>query len=211
MMPLSWLSLLSLLLSGPVCAGLVPLDNDGMAEVRGQGGADLSVLMRLNQDTNAAFNCSPLIYCRLGVAFNNRNHDGTVTGSSTGKKIWLVFKGIQGTFNLQKLQLDGTDLTYVGKDGGNVAKAAIKLTFDPAQPLLIRNAGFGSLALETDSVANEGAGNTPGYLVDTTYPSASGAFDSGREAGFTGLNMNGNLVMGGTLKVFGCDSNHPRC
>ena len=36
-------------------------------------------------------------------------------------------------------------------------------------------------------------------------------FDNGKEVGFTGLNINGNLALKATLKIFSCDSNHPRC
>ena len=34
---------------------------------------------------------------------------------------------------------------------------------------------------------------------------------SGKETGFLGIEINGNVEMSGTLKIFPCSSNHPRC
>ncbi|MEC7119427.1 MAG: hypothetical protein VXW65_05960 [Pseudomonadota bacterium] len=198
-----WLS--SLFFSCSVFAALEPLENDVLQAVTGQGGADISLELRLNHDGNADFVCAndALEYCRIALAINNRNHDGTPTGSPTGRKQWLVFKGIQGTINIQEIKLDGTDLTY-----GSTVKPAIQLSYDPLKPILIRNFGYQSLAIETDTVANEGAGNVPGYLATGVYGGTG--FDAGREFGFTGLNMHGNLSLAGTIKIFGCDG-HPRC
>ena len=36
-------------------------------------------------------------------------------------------------------------------------------------------------------------------------------YDIGREAGFVGLRMNGNLALQGNIMMFGCDASHPRC
>ena len=136
--------------------------------------------------------------------------------------MWLVFKGIQGTINIQLIKFDGTDIpAYLGKDNTTVTnKTALQLGFDPSKPILIRNLGYQSLSLETDSVINEGSGNIPGYLAKGSGGSGIGAFVNGkyttngfdfdREVGFTGLNINGNISLSGTMKVFGC-TNHPRC
>lgn len=212
------------LMSSSVYAELQPLDNHMLEQVEGQGGADISLQLGLNQDSTYKLNCADLVYCRLGLSLNNRNHDGTITGSATGKKLWLVFKGIQGTINLQKVALDGADLTY-----GSTVKPAIQLTYDPLLPIQIRNFGYQALSIETDTVANEGAGNVPGYLATSTYAYNTGTFDGnnpnypagvkingatgnyGRETGFTGLNMHGNLSLAGTVKIFSCDGTHPRC
>ncbi|MDQ9836130.1 hypothetical protein RFY08_05430, partial [Acinetobacter baumannii] len=35
---------------------------------------------------------------------------GWVENSDSGNKLWLVFKGVQGTLNIQKMGLDGADL-----------------------------------------------------------------------------------------------------
>lgn len=206
-------------------AELQPLDNQDLQQVQAQGGADISWQLTLNQNSSYAFNCANLVYCRLGLSLNNRNLDGTPTGSATGKKLWLVFKGIQGTINLQQVKLDGTDITFNGN-----TQAAIQLSYDPLKPIQIRNFGYQALSIQYDSVANEGALNTPGYLVPLTvadggvYATVStegtaGRFDGydpnnptmGRETGFTGLNMNGNLSLAGTVKIFSCGSSHPRC
>lgn len=74
-----------------------------------------------------------------------------------------------------------------------------------------------------DTVANEGSGNIPGYLAmgsggtgvsaysDGTYTNTTNQFDLGRETGFTGMMMNGNLALQGNLKVFSCDGSMKRC
>lgn len=214
-------------LATSVNAALEPLNNSDLQQVDGQAGADISLELRLNQTTAGVFDatgCADLKFCRLGISVNNRYDDGTqdtyVNGSrvasSTGKKLWLVFKGIQGTINIQQMALDGADLKY-----GNITKPAIQLGFNPLKPIQIRNLGFSALSIETDDQANEGG--TPGYLAMKTggtganaynsgkYTDATNQFDLGRETGFTGLNINGNLSVAGTIKIFSCDSSHPRC
>ena len=224
-----------LVLSNTSHAALEQLDNQALTAVTGQGGADISLQLALNQNSSGVFNCdtNALEYCRLAVSINNRYADGSykdalgmvrdsagnvkvADNGEVGRKQWLVFKGIQGTINIQKIELDGTDLTYNG-----IVKPAIQLSFDPLKPIQFRNVGYQSLSMETDTVANEGAGNVPGYLakgaggagtgayVDGKYTTAG--FDNGRETGFTGLNINGNLSVAGTLKIFSCDAGHPRC
>jgi len=221
-------------------AALEALDNQAMTDVTGQGGADISLQLRLNHDTNANFVCANnrLEYCRIGLSINNRYADGsyrdsagvvrtsagaikTADGGQVGLKQWLVFKGVQGTINIQKIGLDGADLTYTSKALTPITKPAIQLSFDPLKPIQLRNVGFESLSIETDTVANEGAGNLPGYLAkgsggtgatafaDGKYTAAG--FDNGKEVGFTGLKINGNLSVEGTLKIFSCDAGHPRC
>lgn len=209
-------------------AGLEPLTNADLQQIDGQAGADINLDLRLNQTTPGVFDtnlCSALEFCRLGIAVNNRYHDGTqdtydVNGnripSASGKKLWLVFKGIQGSINIQQMALDGKSLTY-----GSITKPAIQLGFDPLKPIQIRNLGFTALSIETDEQANEGG--TPGYLAMGSggsgaraysagkYTDATNKFDFGLETGFTGLNINGNLSVAGTIKMFSCDSTHPRC
>ena len=187
-----------MLLAMPAVA-MEPLADKDLQAVDGQAGADLSLELKLNHDSSDNFFCvnNDLQYCRLAISPNNRNDDGTVTGSATGKKLWLVFKGLQGTINIQYAGLDGVDLPGIGK-----TKAGLALTFDAARPILIRNYGYNALSIETDSVANEGAGNVPGYLKTSTYTTAG--FDNGRETGFTGLMMNGNLAFTGVVKIFSC-------
>lgn len=217
----------SLVFSASVHAGLEPLANSELQQVDGQAGADISLELRLNQTSAGVFDttgCASIQFCRLGVSINNRYHDGTqdtyVNGnrvaSATGKKLWLVFKGIQGTINIQQMALDGADLKY-----GNITKPAIQLGFNPLKPIQIRNLGFSALSIETDDGPNETG--TPGYLAMGSggtganaysagrYTDASNKFDLGRETGFTGLNIHGNLSVAGTIKIFSCDGLHPRC
>ena len=217
----------ALVFSAPLHAALEPLANTDLQQVDGQAGADISLELRLNQTSAGVFDtagCSSIEFCRLGISINNRYDDGSqdtyVSGnrvvSATGKKLWLVFKGIQGTINIQQMKLDGADLKY-----GNIIKPAIQLGFDPLKPIQIRNLGFSALSIETDGGVNETG--TSGYLAMGSggsganaysagrYTDASNKFDLGRETGFTGLNINGNLSVAGTIKIFSCDGSHPRC
>lgn len=227
------LALITLLTSFSTYSGLQSLDNQELEAIQGQAGADLSLNLQLNQTTSGTFDttiCSDLRFCRLGLSLNNRYLKETSPGSGiwvaddvSGNKLWLVFKGIQGTINIQKLGIDGVDLTYVNKSNANFVKPAIQLSYSQNYPILIRNFGYQSLSIERDTVANEGNGNVPGYLVPTTagvgtyvvantfdgkHPTNAGI---GRETGFTGLSMNGNLALQGKIIMFGCDAGHPRC
>lgn len=166
-------------------------------------------------------------FCRLAIALNNRSVDnsGNPLGTNAGKKQWITLKGVQGTINIPKLGIDGVDVTY----GASVTKPALMFSFDPKVPIQIRNLGFQSLAIENDSVANLDADTTPsvsntstrGYLNNTQYSDSDGAFDAnnpyysekvGREKGFLGVNMNTNLSLTGSIKMFSCaGGTHPRC
>lgn len=190
--------------------------------VDGQAGADISLEMRLNQKPDYSFDTdvctsAKFEYCRFAINLNNRN-------DTSGRKLWLVFKQVQGTIKFQEIKLDAVDLASYTGDVTNtpVQKAAIQLGFDATKPILIRNFGYQSLAIEADTVANEGMGNLPGYLAKSSggivgVSEYSGGkytyagFDNGKEVGFTGLNIHGNLALKATLKIFSCDANHPRC
>lgn len=237
------LSLFAVLLMCSPAWAMDSLDDAALSEESGQAGADLTVKVTINHDANDNFVCASndLKYCRMALNLNNRYHDGTQDTydgsgnripSATGRKVWLVLKGWQGTLNIQELKFDGEDVTY-----GTTVKNSLKFGFAPTKPIQIRNFGFNSLSLETDTVANEGAGNTPGYLAEVTgntgtakqsvlgkynytTPVTEGlityntsAFDHGRETGFLGLNMNANLSLTGSIKMFSCSSanGHPRC
>ena len=202
-------------------AQLQTLDNQQLQQVEGQASAaTINWTLSLNQTSPGVFDaatCSDLRFCRFAIASNNRV-------DAAGKKQWLVFKGVQGTIQLQNVQIDGADLVYKDKNLTDQIKAALQITFSASDPIKIRNFGFDALSVQTDTVANEGAGNVPGYLVPTTagtgtYAYNPGTFDGkhpvianmGRETGFTGLVMNGNLAMQGTMKIFSCDQNMSRC
>lgn len=229
-------------------ADLEPLDNLQLQSIQGQAGADISLLMSLNH-TNAyqfddgiggacdksAANNTGLGYCHFALSFNKRFVKNGLavsdpTQANPANRLWLVFKGIQGTINLQKMGLDGVDLVYKtdGTNSFDKIKPAMQFSFDASLPILIRNLGFNALSIEQDNftsyidstgkVVENVTGSTPaqdyGYLKATTYTSATAPnsnYDIGKETGFMGLKMNGNLALQGNIKMFSCDSSHPRC
>lgn len=223
-----------------------PLSDTDLQAVEGQAGADLSLKLSLNHintgtlanpsyqfDTDEA--CKDLAFCHMAISVNKRfvkydpsKPSGFAEDSESGNKLWIVFKGIQGTIDIQKLGLDGVDLIVRGKDGVERIKPAIQLSLDPNKPLLIRNLGFNSVAIEQDNFSSSMSGDnlvvdgstasTPlgdyAYLKSETYNSTNApnsAYDYGREKGFMGMQMNGNLVIQGKMMMFSCDANHPRC
>ena len=157
------------------------------------------------------------------------------TSANKGRKLWLVFKGLQGTINIQKIGLDAIDLQYTAKTGGStITKPVMQFSFDGTNPIQIRNFGFNALSIEQDTGTVlsyydtsgnliEGTTTNPqdyGFLKTGTYsavPQSTGAngttannYDVGREKGFLGLQMNGNLAIDGKVQIFAC-SNHARC
>lgn len=236
---------------GAAQAALETMDNHELQAVNGQAGADLSLELKLNHDASSVFtgpsylqtidgsndatDIANLAFYRLGISVNKRFVQETTAGSGdwskassdSGRKLWLVFKGIQGTLNIQYAGLDGVDLLYNQKGavvangtdaGSQVVKPAIQLSFKADQPILIRNFGYNALSIETDSFVTNSAGvegvGTNGYLKTGVYNSTNAPgsnFDWGRETGFTGLQMNGNLAFQGKVNMFSCDGTHPRC
>lgn len=254
--------LLFLLTASSSKAELQALDNQTLQSIQGQGGADLSFKLSLNHNIlsdsdllagiTPTFNCDParLEYCRLAISVNKRFvQQGSADANdpvwsmaasdpsidNKGRKLWVVFKGLQGTLNIQKLGLDAVDLEYLPKTGtGTVIKPAMQFTFDSSKPIQIRNFGFNALSIEQDtgSVLSyydtngsliEGTSTNPqdyGFLKTGTYievPQSTGAtgttannYDTDREKGFIGLQINGNLAIDGKVQIFAC-SNHARC
>ncbi len=232
------LSIFLLLCSASIAhAGLQALDNHELQAVEAKAGADLSLKLSLNhrlENGKYVFDesaCNNLAYCRLAISVNrrfvdaNNNPISNPTIDNPAHRLWLVFKGIQGTIDIQKLGLDGVDLVY-----GDTIKPAIQLSYQATSPILIRNFGFNALAIEQDDFTSyidtttekvvEGTdpNNPPtngyGYLKNSVYNASNApnsAYDHGKETGFMGLRMNGNLALQGTIKVFGCDGSHPRC
>ena len=209
-------------------AELKPLGNQELQAVEAQSAATINWSLSLNQTSPGVFanaagqycNGTDVKFCRLAMSFNNRT-------TSDGKKQWLVLKGIQGTIGLNNVDIDGVDLLYSSDSNmtgvPDQIKAALQLSIKETSPILIRNFGFNAMSIETDTVANEGSGNIPGYLAmgsggagatayaDGVYTDPTNKFDQGRETGFTGMMMNGNLALQGTLKVFSCDASMKRC
>ena len=224
-----------LLVFGAAHAELQTLDNQQLQQVEGQAGATINWTLSLNQTSPGVFDtttCSDLRFCRFAVSSNNRYDDGSYVSNdgtihkkngdvttATGRKQWLVFKGLQGTIQIQNMDISGDDLQYTADNNDDKIKAALKVSFKKEYPILIRNLGFSALSIETDTVANEGAGNVSGYFNADKYGATAGpdikvtnsVYDQGRETGFTGITMNGNLALQGNLKVFSCDASMKRC
>ena len=225
-----------LLVFGAAHAELQTLDNQQLQQVEGQAGATINWTLSLNQTSPGVFDtttCSDLRFCRFAVSSNNRYDDGSYVSNdgtiykkngdvttATGRKQWLVFKGLQGTIQIQNMDISGDDLKYTADNGTDEKiKAALKVSFKKEYPILIRNLGFDALSIETDTVANEGAGNVSGYFNADKYGATAGpdikvttsVYDQGKETGFTGITMNGNLALQGNLKVFSCDASMKRC
>lgn len=224
--------MLLVLLLGLMTTPLYALDalNDSeLQSIQGQAGADLSLKLSLNQKLDTATGkyvlddalCKDIEYCRLALSVNNRYIKNGQASSTEGNKLWLVFKGIQGTINIQKLGLDGVDLTYKSNGGAEKIKAAMQLSFDASKPIEIRNFGFNALAFGQDKFTSStgtevgsSVASDYGYLQVSKYDATNApgsTYDHGRETGFMGVQMNGNLAMQGKVMVFGCDATHPRC
>lgn len=231
-----------LVLFGTAHAELQTLDNQQLQQVEGQAGATINWTLSLNQTSPGVFDtttCSDLRFCRFAVSLNNRYHDGsyvsndgkihnadgTVITTATGRKQWLVFKGLQGTIQIQNMDISGDDLHYTADNNDDKIKAALKVSFKKEYPILIRNLGFSALSIETDTCTeadgncSTGSTNTPGYFNADKYGATAGTnikvttsvYDQGKETGFTGITMNGNLALQGNLKVFSCDASMKRC
>ena len=205
-------------------AELKPLANQELQAVEAQSAATINWSLSLNQTSPGVFanaageycNGTDVKFCRLAMSLNNRT-------TLDGRKQWLVLKGIQGTIGLNNVDIDGVDLLYKDDANADRIKAALQLSIKETSPILIRNFGFNAMSIETDTVANEGSGNIPGYLAmgsggtdasayaNGVYTDTTNKFDQGRETGFTGMMMNGNLALQGTLKVFSCDASMKRC
>ncbi|KGT48369.1 MULTISPECIES: hypothetical protein [Acinetobacter] len=210
-------------------AGLETLDSAEMTKIAGQGGAELSWTLSLNHlyatdlskqkisevdslgNVERAFYVldpeacgANKVFCRLAFAPNNHLDD-------EGNKKWLVFKGIQGTLQIDKFSIDGTTII----NAASKPQTAMQIRFEDAYPLKIRNLGFNTVSIETGTGEGEleGYANTPTYqtynqkVIDangniTTTSVEVPSFDKGTEKGFLGLNIHGNLHLDGTLKIF---------
>ncbi|MCP5775560.1 hypothetical protein NL389_37630, partial [Klebsiella pneumoniae] len=83
-----------------------------------------------------------------------------------GNKKWLVFKGIQGTIQIDKFSIDGTTII----NHRNEPQTAMQITFYDHQPLKIRNLGFNTVSIETGT----GAGALEGYANTGVYSTYTG-------------------------------------
>lgn len=225
--------IIGMMVIAPAYAGMQELDSEALSAIEGQGGADLSLVLRLNQKlsdgsiatangtttgsgsysngstlandntkfTTQTLDCTNRAYCRLAAALNNR-----VDGS--GNPQWLVMKGWQGYINVPKIGMDAVDLFKNGVDTAGGVQAAFRVSLTETFPILIRHLGFESLSIETDNTTRKGylaldAGGSGSGAFDAGKYTAAG-FDNGREVGFTGLDMHGNLNMNNQLLIFSC-------
>lgn len=204
---------LALLASNLTNASLMPIENSELATMSGQGGADISIDMKLNVDASGKYTCAngKDEFCRFALIPNNR-------GATIDTRKWLVFKGIHGAINIQQLGLDGADITYLNDSSASVSRAALKVTFDPTKPILIKNFGYDSLSIELGTTTQEGYLNTGRYASSATFDGRDPVYDGasinanvGREVGFMGMNINAALAINGSVKMFACDTAHPRC
>lgn len=163
-----------------------------LSQTTGQSGAEITLDMRLNLDENGKYVCDGGVqFCRLALASNNRVN-------AEGQTKWLVMKGVHGQIKVQQLFMEGvTGIQTVGKEGKAVTKNGLKLTFNPEKPILIRNFGYEALSAEEDTPEQKA------YLKTETFTGTG--FDAGRETGVLGLEINANLQIGGTVKIFGID------
>ena len=122
-----------LVLFGTAHAELQTLDNQQLQQVEGQAGATINWTLSLNQTSPGVFDtttCSDLRFCRFAVSSNNRYDDGSYVSNdgtihkkngdvttATGRKQWLVFKGLQGTIQIQNMDISGDDLKYTADNG----------------------------------------------------------------------------------------------
>lgn len=203
-------------------AQMQPMDNESLAAVDGQSGARLDLSMSINWDAaNNQYSCAGSAadkdkFCRLGVSLNNRV-------DSTNHKSWLVFKGLHAqAINIQNLRIDGVS-------GINGTQSGLKLTFTDTDPIQLRHVGFNALSMEYDdfvSTQNASFGTNgiwdepatpsgdPGYLKYSTYSATDpSVYDRGREKGFLGMDIHGNLSVTGSMTVFAmtCTGSGTRC
>lgn len=229
--PILILSLASLLLAVPMSAalaGLQVLDDQSLSDIDGQVSPapiaydaaapklSLGLELRLNLDKSGTtltnICASGNVSCNIGVAFNNRY----TTSGANQLKDWLVLKNVTGEIIVPNIDITG-QLVNVSNNGTAKNRAALTLRFDAAQPIRIRQLGFESLAVETDTqleVTGTGVlntANTPGYRKNTVYTDVANTFDDGKFTGFLGLDITANIAIGGTIKVFSCERGPTGC
>ncbi len=218
-------SIISIVLASSVMqshANLIALEQEEMTQAIGQGAAELNWTLSLNHEyannldlqdiskmenslvTEAYYNyqCVNETACRFALAANNHT-------DQDGNKKWLVFKQFQGTLQIDKFVVEGETI----KNQFNLPQTAMRISFEDAHPLKIRNLGFASVSVETgNETVKDGAEGFNNYKVydtftvkdknDTDVVVNVPGFDHGQEQGFMGVNIHGNLHIDGALKIF---------
>lgn len=145
------------------------------------------------------------VACNIGIAFNNRY-------SSGNKKDWLVFKNVTGSISIPHIDLTG-QLVNVSSTGTANNRSALALRIEKTNPIVIKQLGFESLAVETDSAAEVVAGgalngsNVAGYrnnALAAPLGDTNNVFDAGKFRGFVGLDITASLAVNGTFKIYNC-------
>lgn len=219
----SSLALVALCVGTSAHAALNELDDQTLSQVEGQAtGVQISLSAAINQVTPGVSNCgsgagnTPLVNCRLGLQLNNVAN-------------WLLFKGFNGYINIPQITLYGVNLT-ASPISSTVQQSAIALnvvfpTSSNANNTAIqfKNLSY-TMGLQLNTCYTDGLGNCPTtgvqaptaaenqstYYASTVYQNtnaaaayySSNAYDLGKETGVIGVNINGNLNVGGTLYVF---------
>ena len=183
-------ALFLLLNVGGANAELQLIGNDELDVEAGQAGIALSLEMRLNADSAGNSLCGrpslPIVECRMAIGINNR-------GKPNIDQEWLVFKGVYGRIYVPYLSVDADTVTYTDDNGASQTIAAGRLGYGgAANKVRIDHLTISNIAMEYDTAIVKG-------------------YNVADEDGFLGLEINGQVEMSGTLKVFPCTSNHPRC
>ena len=194
---------------------LESLTDDQLSSSTGQAGAEIDLTLKINVDDSNNYNCEAnTTFCRIAFSPNNRSE-------------WIVLKGFRGSISLQGVRLDGAiDISGLGRNGikltfdpskpieiRNLGFDALSIEQDFTAGTYTPTQGANGYTEEL----NSGEGYlAPGYYGDfSSSPDPNGvsgynnaafynvqAFDQGRERGFIGVTMNGNLSVDGSLTIF---------
>jgi hypothetical protein len=209
----------------PAYAALEAYTDSDLSHVDGQAGIydataasiSLGLELRLNMDKTSGGVYSNIcasgeVACNIGLSFNNRF-------TATNRKDWLVFKNVTGSINVPEIKISGQNVDISNSTTANL-KPALTLTMSSANPIIIKQLGFESLAVETDSQAevdasgNLNLSNLTGYRVATLAAplgSATNVFDAGKFTGFIGLDITASIKVNGNIKIFSCTRSATGC
>lgn len=201
-------------------AGLTPLDDQALSNVEGQAtGVQLALTMMINQSSPGVETAScastasaSYTFCRLGLQINNVAN-------------WLLFKSFNGYINIPNLVLFGTT---VNPGSGVQSAVAFSVTLPTPQnangtAIQFKNFAY-TLGIGINPCYTDGLGNCPANaklnpnaaenqatyyqqaLYQNTAPAganySANAYDTGKETGILGVQIHGNLYVGGQLNVF---------
>lgn len=131
-----------------------------------------------------------------GVKASLGNSAGTLTYS--GGKLISNTKPLGINLSVESISFENNHRAVTG--GGTYVGASVT-----------NNNGVVSGAAPTLTGGTAGGTGTGAYGTDGRYTAAAGAFDQGKEVGFLGLAIKGNIAMNGSVTTFACTGTHPRC